>query len=429
MTKTSLRIKLPKDIMALPEDDRDDVVDAIAYALTLPKTIDTQREGGSEADMWAPNDDPLLGSAEDALYSLLSEAGMEMLSEVFTSLELPTDSLTKSFEDDLLKAKSKKPSLKELIEVNKAKRDKFLTYLQDMNPFSKAQLKKLDTLLKTKLPDYAKMAEDFMIRAGFIAKARSEADSLHMELTGAIIDRFPQTIQAAQKEDVVLTLKELERVDVPQVEMKPKTRPVSLRIAELTPQESRAIEIASHHAATKMTEISVRHMEGVKQLVLRAQKERWEPSKLASELFDLYGDHNRDWRRVAITELAFAANDAFLAGCAEGDRVVGMGAVDACKHCKSLVIGKEFIVLSRPPERETYETDTKYLWVGKSNYGRKTSEYVACVPTHPMCRCRMHKVSIFYEVKPDGKLHLKTTAQLIQEERARRGLAPDPTLQ
>jgi hypothetical protein len=105
-----------------------------------------------------------------------------------------------------------------------------------------------------------------------------------------------------------------------------------------------------------------------------------------------------------------------------------MGAVNACPHCKRLIIGKEFIIRSTPPERETYTTDTKEIWLGKSNYGRRVAEYVAAVPLHPNCRCRLHKISRFYNVGKDGKLELKSTAELINEERVRRGLAPDKSL-
>lgn len=424
MTKTSLRIKLPKDIAGLPEGDRDEIVDRLVYALSLPKMIDTLRGDEDEHDMWARSSDPLQGDAEDELYAVLNAWNVAMMADVVGALgiyeEWRSAHLHKSFEgEELLKAKGKKPTLKELIDASKAKRDKFLAYLQEMNPFSKAQMKKLDNLLKTKLPDYAKIAETFTIRAGFIAKARQEADSLHLEMTGALIDRFPQTIALAEKLDVVLTLKEFDRRSPEGTKM---------RVAPLTPRESRAVKIASHHAADKLTEISERHRAGVRQMILRAQKERWLPNKLASELHDMYGEQNRDWRRVAITELAFATNDAFLAGCEEGDRVVGMGSENACKYCKQYVIGKEFTVLNKPPSEDTYTTDMKHVWVGKSNYGRRVAEYVPCTPMHPNCRCRWHKVSKFYSVAPDGKLALKTTAQLIQEERLRLGMGLDPNL-
>jgi hypothetical protein len=48
---------------------------------------------------------------------------------------------------------------------------------------------------------------------------------------------------------------------------------------------------------------------------------------------------------------------------------------------------------------------------------------------HPNCRCRWHRISRFYKVGNDGKLNLKSTAELIQEEREKRGMKPDPNLQ
>jgi hypothetical protein len=412
-----VKIKLPKDIAAHP--DAPDIAEHLLYAAQLPDTIDTSVGTGDEHNMWEPNHEPLLGQLEDDIYAQLEAGNTAMMAEIFIALDLPLPAMEKSFGSGLIKAQGKKPTLREMIDINRAKRDKFIQYLKDMNPFKKADLAKIDKLLKTKLPNYAKISEDLAVRAGFIAKARSEADELHLTTVGAVIDRVPQTIALAEKLDVVLTLKERDRLE---------DNGITTRIAPLTPQETRAVTIASHHAADKMTEVSDRHRSGVKQTILRAQKERWEPQKLSEELYDQYGDQNRDWRRVAITESAMAASDAFVAGCEEGQRVIGMGSHNACKYCKQYVIGKEFTVLANPPEKDTYTTDMKHMWVGKSNYGRKVAEYIPCVPVHVLCRCRLHKVSRFYETQPDGQLKLKTTAQLIQEERARLGLAPDPNL-
>jgi len=423
-----LKIKLPKDIMSLPEKDRQEIVGVLAEAMRLPPVMKVTKAGGDEHNMWSRNGDPLLAEAEDAFYEALVTPAQEMMADVFIALDLSLDGvdMEKSFSADydayigLLKSKNNgKRRIQELIELNKAKRDKFLKYIQDANPFSKKQLKKLDELMRSKLPDYAKVAEDFMIRAGFLGKIRNEAEKQAFETAGAFIDRFPQTIEAAEKEGVVLTLRDKEKA---------KAEGRKVMILPLTPQESRAVRHAELHCADKITEISERHRAGVRQLVIRAQKERWSAQKLAQELFDAYGEQNRDWRRVAITELAFATNDAYLSGVEEGETVVGMGAENACKYCKQLVIGKTFTVIHKLPKVMDYKTEMQSVWVGKTNYGRKASEYIPAIPMHPNCRCRWHRISRFYKVGEDGKLVLKTTAELIQEERARRGLPPDPNL-
>lgn len=413
-------IKVPKSIMSLPEADRDAILGVLAQAVRLPAVMPIYHNAsGEESDIWDSDPESLLGVAEDEFYAEIAGGWAETIHDLFDALGLTMDGLTlKSMEFDLLKAK-KKTKLDAQIELNKQKRDTFLKYLQGMNPFSRAQVKKLDNLLKQKLPDYAKVAEKFATRAGFIGKIRNQAEREAFEVMGALVDRYPETIKAAEKEGVVLTLRE---------QRSAASEGRKVKILPLTPLESRSVQYATQHAADKLTEVSERHQAGVRQLILTAQRERWEPQKLAQELYDKYGDHNRDWRRVAITELAFAANDAYLSGLEEGDTVVGMGSDTACKHCKNLVIGKTFTVLKEPPKQETHRTDTEFIWVGKSNYGRKTAEWRGCIPVHVQCRCRFHRVSRFYNVDDSGKFVLKTTAQLIQEERARRGLPPDPNL-
>ena len=421
-----VQIQVPKSVMSLPKEDRDAILGVLAKAVRLPAVMPVYHESsGDEHDMWHSDPDSLLGQVEDELYNLLNEWNIQMMADVIAALDLPTEGvdMMKALEFDLLKGKNTgKNRMSELIEASKAKREKFLKYMQDMNPFSKQQLKKLDNLLKQKLPDYAKIAEDFMVRAGFIGKIRNQAEKEAFETMGALVDRYPSTIKAAEKEGVVLTLRKEKRLTENAAEGR------KVMILPLTPLESKAVQHAAQHAAEKMTEISQRHMAGVRQTIIRAQRERQTPQKLAQELFDQYGEQNRDWRRVAITELAFSANDAYIAGCEEGETVVGMGADNACKYCKQYVIGKQFTVTHQLP-KNTYSHEMNMVWAGKSNYRRKVSEYIPAIPMHPNCRCRWHKISRFYKVpEGGGRPVLKETWELIQEERLRRGMGLDPSL-
>jgi hypothetical protein len=425
-------VKVPKSVMSLPENHRDAILAVLAKAARLPDVMEVTHVGGDEHNIWSRNHDLFMADTEDDFYETLDTPAWAMLQNVFAALDLPTGNLDmkKSLTPEywewegLQKAgnKRKKSKLDDAIDLTKKKRDKFLKYLQGMNPFSKQQLKKLDDVLKTKLPDYAKVAESFMTRAGFIGKIQSQSEKEAFEIAGALVDRYPSTIKAADKEGIVLTKREAGRYNE-----KYGTEGRKVKILPLTPLESKAVQHASHQAADKLTEVSERHRAGIRQMILQAQRERWEPERLAQSLFDMYGDQNRDWRRVALTELAFAANDAYLSGVEEGETVIGMGSTNACKHCKQYVIGKQFLVTHKLP-KNTYEHEMKYVWAGKSNYGRRVATYQPAIPMHPNCRCRWHRVSKFYSVDDKGAFKLKTTAQLIQEERARRGLPPDPNL-
>lgn len=413
-----MNIILPKTLKSLSQDQRQVIIGELSKALGVSKKAEQL-----ERSIWTTNDEPFLGEAEDQLYEELVMPAMENMAELIAALGLSdqTIALQKSFtpdfmayEDQLIKAlDSSRHRISDLINMSKKKRQGFLKYLQDGSDWTKKKLKQIDDILKQKLPDYAALAEQFAVRAAFIAKIRSHADTEMLNTVGAFIDRFPATIKAAKDESVVLTLKEQEKA-------KGEGRKVT--ILPLQPQELRAVRFAEMRAADKLTEISERHRAGVRQLVMQAHNERWTAQRLAQALFDAFGDQNRDWRRVAITELAMATNDAFLAGCVEGDEVWVPPVEGACIYCQKYLENKSFKV-SKEPGNELTE-----VWPGKSNYGRKVKDWIPCIPLHPNCRHRFHKFSRFYKVDENGKPKLKTTAELIQEERLRRGMGLDPNL-
>lgn len=428
------KIALPKSLLSLPEHDREAIVKVLLEATKLPKVKDIAKTAGSERSIWARNGDDLLADIEDAFYVEMVDNEAKRLAELCVTLGIIIDDVDiekafepefHAFEDVLVKSIDSGRSrmstyIRELASRSKKQREKFMQWMDDGKALTSKQLKRIDEILKKELPNYQKRAEDYMVRAGFVGKIRGEADRENFETLGALIDRYPSTIKQATDRGVVLTLRHQQKEEA-------KGRKVT--ILPLTPQETDAVRHATLHAGDKLTEISDRHISGVRQLVIQAKRERWSVQRLAQALFDAFGDHNRDWRRVAITELAFATNDAYLSGCSEGDTLVGMGAVDACKHCQNLIIGKQVTFTERPPKKESYKTDTEVVWIGKSNYGRRVSEYVAAVPLHPSCRCRWHRISRFYKLDNDGKLVLKDTAELINEERAKRGLPPDKSLE
>lgn len=428
------RLTLPKSLLDLHEEDRDGIIAVLLEATGLPKEKELpNRMTGDENNIWTRNGDELMADAEDQFYRELVDSEAHALGDLMEYLQLPLpEHIEKSFEpefhafeDTLMKAKdSGRSKMSDFIKMTAAKakqkaRD-FVRWTQNGKAFSKEQMKHIEDLLASKVPNYMQKAEAYATRAGFIGKIRGEAEKRNFETLGAILDRFPETIKKAEKKGVVLTLRQKEKAE---------DRGEKVEILPLTELEVEAVKHAAMHAGDKITEISAKHMAGVRQLVMQAKKERWSAAKLAQALFDRFGDHNRDWRRVAITELAFVANDAYLSGCTEGDDLIGMGSVGACKHCANIIIGHQVTFRSAPPVKDTFDTDMNQVWVGKTNYGRRVAEYTAAIPMHPHCRCRWHRISRFYKMGKDGKLVLKDTAELINEERAKRGLAPDKSLE
>mgnify|MGYP001084931215 CR=1 FL=1 len=429
----SLNIKLPKDILAAPENVRRAVLETLRTAMKLPKEVPLVRgDGPVEHKLWERNSDELMADTEDAFYEWLIQPATERMADLFIALGLSLDGVkvekafSKEFDvyaDQLVKARggrkpNAKKALEELIKIGREKREAFLKYINDAKPLSKKDLRALDKLLRSKLAEYAqKTIEAFQVRAGMLAKIRNQADKEFFTTVGAYVDRYPETVKAAEREHTVLTIPEKRKADAEgrKVIIKPLTR-----------QEAQAVEHAVQSAAEKISEVNERHINGIRQLVVRAKRERWSAERLAQELYDMYGEQNRDWRRVAITELAMADNDAYLSGVEEGETVVGMSSAGMCKQCEKLITSKTYIV-THDPEKMNEQYGHTHVWPGKTNFGRRVSEYWPCIPLHPNCRCRWHRISRFYKMV-DGKLVMKTTAELIQEERARRGLPPDPNL-
>jgi hypothetical protein len=118
-----------------------------------------------------------------------------------------------------------------------------------------------------------------------------------------------------------------------------------------------------------------RYTDQVKSAVLYGQEFTLNPSEIASRLHKATEDANRDWRLVAQTEMARANALGRLAGCQEMgfDEVWVPPHAGSCKACKRLIENKIFLA----------EELAK-----ASNFGRKESEWVPCLPLHPRLCCR-----------------------------------------
>lgn len=446
-----MNIHLPLKMKELSEEQRAVIVEEFSKALAVaPPLVKGIRK--DEHNIWVRNDDELLGNAEEDLYEALVYPAMDSMASLIAALGL-SDELVQiekslspdylAYEYDILKGRNARSKLSDLMELSKKKRQGFLKYLEGASNWTRKKLKEIDAILNQKLPDPDKLAEEYAVRAAFIAKVRDTADTEALQMTGAFVDRFPATIEAAKREGVALTAA---KAPIPNLDFTVTEDELNVALAEaraarqakvmnnhkilpLQPQEIKTVENAQLRTAEKISEVADRHKAAIKQVVLQAINGRWSSQKLAQALFDQFGDQNRDWRRVAITELAMASSDAYLAGCKDGDQVWVPPVEGSCKWCKLYLEGKTFTVTTDPNLMgHTYQQEMQYVWVGKTNYGRTTSTWIPCIPLHPNCRHRYHKISRFYKVGEDGKPVMKATKELIQEERARRGLPPDPNL-
>jgi hypothetical protein len=145
----------------------------------------------------------------------------------------------------------------------------------------------------------------------------------------------------------------------------------------LTPVELATIHFAKSRAAIDIGDLSDRArsamrtmiIEHVQAQMLGMQQGRY--TALRSRLFDAYGQLNRDFRRIAVTEAGECANQGFIAAQKHGTYVRRVEAYrGVCDFCAS-INGKVFEVVS-PATAATADGQTQ-VWVGKSNVGRSAA--------------------------------------------------------
>jgi hypothetical protein len=121
---------------------------------------------------------------------------------------------------------------------------------------------------------------------------------------------------------------------------------------------------------------------------------------LQQNLFDTFADLNRDWRRIATTEVGDAAGNGMIASLKPGTKVRRIEQYNgACPFCKK-IHGMVFTVVDPSKRDKNWDTE---VWVGKTNIGRsgakqkrtaegmvdRTDEEMWKVPAgtvHPHCR-------------------------------------------
>jgi hypothetical protein len=93
-------------------------------------------------------------------------------------------------------------------------------------------------------------------------------------------------------------------------------------------------------------------------------------NRLQTELFDYFGDLNRDWRRIALTEVAENSNQGYIASLSPGTYVRRQERYKgACPFCRK-IDGRVMEVV--PPGMADKDGETQ-IWVGKTNIGRSAA--------------------------------------------------------
>lgn len=140
---------------------------------------------------------------------------------------------------------------------------------------------------------------------------------------------------------------------------------------------AKVLEFGRAHATENIVSLA----DGVKHKVKNAVLNHIEEQSLAgktfstgleglqSKLFDQFGEFNKDWRRISITECTEMAGQAFIASLPYGTKVVRREMYDACQWCKK-VDGHVAKVVD-PAQR--FKDPWTMVWVGLTNIGKSAS--------------------------------------------------------
>ena len=144
----------------------------------------------------------------------------------------------------------------------------------------------------------------------------------------------------------------------------------------LTLVERQTIQFASARAAIHIGSVTDAARSRMKTIIIdkiEAQvlgEPKGTAQDLRQQLFDEFGQLNRDFRRIAVTEAGEACNQGFVAGMQPGVTIRRQEAYKgACEFCRT-INGKTFVVVAANEPHKDGETQ---VWVGKTNVGRSAS--------------------------------------------------------
>ncbi len=144
----------------------------------------------------------------------------------------------------------------------------------------------------------------------------------------------------------------------------------------LTPVEAAILQVSKVRAGQylgSVTDAQKHRMQGMicehVQAKVLGQKEGTAQA-LRQRLFDSFGQMNRDFRRIAVTEVGECVNQGFISATGPGRKVRRLEAYrGACPFCKS-ISGKVFTIVPADTPNPNGQTE---VWEGKTNIGRSAS--------------------------------------------------------
>lgn len=176
-------------------------------------------------------------------------------------------------------------------------------------------------------------------------------------------------------------------------------------VTKMTSQEwLNTMAFAQQQAGAMIVELKQKQYKRIHDTIQNSIQQRQSSGQLEANLYESFGYMNRDWRRIAETEIGNAQNNGQLieelARRKPGEEYIyvdGLASSEACPWCRTQVDGKTFILVDKPLDNGGDTLTVKgeeytVIWPGKSNYGRSRANWwVASGTQHPFCRCSFIK--------------------------------------
>lgn len=149
-------------------------------------------------------------------------------------------------------------------------------------------------------------------------------------------------------------------------------------------EQKYVLEYAQAQASQYVSSLNAATRREIALAVYQAEQSRASPQALSDTLLERFSTLNRDWRRIAVSEISTNRSNATLAAYPEGTEFEYSAAKDACRDCL-YHHGKTYTLVSPEAAKDA----AKEIWIGKPPRpkGVEAKDWVR-IGMHPLCRCR-----------------------------------------
>jgi len=219
----------------------------------------------------------------------------------------------------------------------------------------------------TALPPSEFVLDDYLLLTEFLFQRYLPADDLRTEAQwlatrANLMGRIQANMEAVtegQADDLLAAL--------------PVSPAAALQTFDTTRIQAAVMDYANAHAAENVAAFSDAARHRIRRAIMEVESERIAErpgtiaSALQSRLFDEFGDLNRDWRRIAVTEAGEALNQGVVASLPVGARVKRVEVYrDACPFCKRI----NGVIMTVADPADPAKDGLREVWPGKTNIGR-----------------------------------------------------------